>query len=629
MCGITGVISNNATTKAKREENVLKMNSEIYHRGPDDDGFFSDDLCTLAMRRLSIIDLHTGKQPLYSADKRYLIFFNGEIYNYKILSAELSTKGVNLYTQSDTEVIVNLFSFYGKKMLNMLHGMFAFCIYDLVEKKFFFARDRFGEKPFFYYHKGQNLAFSSELPALLKCDLIKPVLNRTRLNQYLALGYLKEPETLLKDIYTIPPGFYMEFDQNTGIHTEAYFYVTYQPDRSIKTLSDASNFIKPYFEQAVEKQLVSDVPIGAFLSGGIDSSSIVAVMKKYAKEPFQTFTVRFKNTAYDESPIAREVATKIGTIHNEIIVENNGFTEGHFWHILKHVGHPFPDSSAIPTDLVTKEIAKHVKVALSGDGGDEVFGGYTLFDWIPRIAKAKSIPAWLNNFLQNAIGTINSKLIDNNQLRQLGKMLEISKLPIDKIIQETQALFSSNELLNLSKQQDQISKFSEYDESCSILRNTMLYRVKYDLPLDMLIKVDRMSMANSLEVRSPFLDPVLFEASCKLPDEFLRNKGLGKLVIREMMKDALPSSVFNHPKSGFSIPLHEFKNDEFKRLAIDLLNQPFMYELFHKTELDKIIKLGLESNKDTYRGSIYRVTHQLWSLMMLSGWIKLYRVKVE
>ncbi len=629
MCGITGVISNNATKKAKREENVLKMNSEIYHRGPDDDGFFSDDICTLAMRRLSIIDLHAGKQPLYSADKRYLIFFNGEIYNYKILSAELSEKGVNLYTQSDTEVIVNLFSFYGKKMLNMLHGMFAFCIYDLVEKKFFFARDRFGEKPFFYYHKGQNLVFSSELSALLKCDFIKPVLNKTRLNHYLALGYLKEPETLLKDIYTIPPGYYMEFDPNTGIHTEPYFSVAYQPDKSIKTLSDASNFIKPYFEQAVEKQLVSDVPIGAFLSGGIDSSSVVAVMKKYAKIPFQTFTVRFKNTLYDESPIAREVATKIGTIHNEIIVENNGFTEAQFWHILKHVGQPFPDSSAIPTDFVTKEISKHVKVALSGDGGDEIFGGYPLFDWIPRIAKAKSIPTWLNNSLQNIIGTINSKLIDNNKLRQLGKMLEISKLPIDKIIQEAQSLFTSNELLNLSKQQDLISEFSEYEEIFSILRNSMLYRIKYDLPLDMLIKVDRMSMANSLEVRSPFLDPVLFEASCKLPDQFLRNKGIGKLVIREMMKNELPSSVFTHPKSGFSIPLHDFKNEEFKRLAIDLLNQPVMYELFYKSELEKILKLGLESNKDSSRGSIYRVTHQLWCLMMLSGWIKYFEVEIE
>ncbi len=628
MCGITGVISDKIL-KSKREYCVQQMSSTIYHRGPDDDGFFSDDLCTLSMRRLSIIDLNTGKQPLYSADKRYLIFFNGEIYNYKLLSQDLEKQGISLYTQSDTEVIVNLFSLYGKKMLNMLHGMFAFCIYDLKEKKFFFARDRFGEKPFFYYYYDQQLTFSSELSALFTCDHIKAVLNKTKLNHYLALGYVKEPETLVKNVFTIPPGYYMEFDLKRGIHTEAFFSVSYKPDLSIKTLSDAANFIKPYFEQAVEKQLVSDVPVGAFLSGGIDSSSVVATMKKYAKEPFQTFTVRFKNAAYDESPIAREVAKKIGTKHNEIIVENNGFSEELFWRILKHVGHPFPDSSAIPTDLVTKEIAKHVKVALSGDGGDEVFGGYTLFDWVPKIARAKLIPGVINDLLQGMIQVVNSNVIDNNKLRQLKKMLEISKLPIDKIIQETQSLFTTKEITNISKQKDQISLFSEYDEKFSILRNTMLYRVKYDLPLDMLIKVDRMSMANSLEVRSPFLDPILFEASCKLPDRFLRNKGVGKLVIREMMKDELPQSVFNHPKSGFSIPLHDFKNEEFKRLANDLLSQPYMLQLFHENELDRIKKLGLENEKDSSSGSVYRVTHQLWSLMMLSGWIKFFSIEIE
>jgi asparagine synthase (glutamine-hydrolysing) len=421
----------------------------------------------------------------------------------------------------------------------------------------------------------------------------------------------------------------MEFDPMRGIHTEAFFSISYKPDYSIKTLSDAVNFIKPYFEQAVEKQLVSDVPVGAFLSGGIDSSSVVATMKKYAKEPFQTFTVRFKNAAYDESPIAREVAKKIGTKHNEIIVENNGFSEELFWRILKHVGHPFPDSSAIPTDLVTKEIAKHVKVALSGDGGDEVFGGYTVFDWVPKIARAKLIPGVINDLLQGMIQVVNSNAIDNNKLRQLKKMLEISKLPIDKIIQETQSLFTTNEIADISKQKDQISLFSEYDEKFSILRNTMLYRVKYDLPLDMLIKVDRMSMANSLEVRSPFLDPILFEASCKLPDQFLRNKGVGKLVIREMMKDELPQSVFNHPKSGFSIPLHDFMNDDFKKLSNHLLNQPYMYELFQKDKLERILKLGTESYKDSSSGSIYRVTHQLWSLMMLSGWIKYFKIQID
>lgn len=626
MCGIVGVI--NPGHKTSNDLAVHKMNKAIYHRGPDEDGFYSDDFCSLSMRRLAIIDIKSGQQPLYSNCGKYLIFFNGEIYNYLELRNLLLSLNYYFKTHSDTEVIVNLYKHFGKEMLNKLQGMFAFCIYDLEEKKIFFARDRFGEKPFFYYHKNGILAFSSELPSLLKSDFIKPILNKCKLNHYLSLGYVKEPETLLKDIFTIPPGHWMDYDHNSGIRIESFFSIVYQPDSSIKTIEDASNFIKPYFEKAIEKQLVSDVPIGAFLSGGIDSSSIVAVMKKYSKKPFQTFTVKFNNTSYDESSIAREVANKIGTLHNEIIVDNNGFTTESFWRILEHVGHPFPDSSAIPTDLITKEIAKHVKVAISGDGGDEVFGGYTLFDWIPKIVSTKAVPIWLNNLLQDTLRIINSNFIDSNKLRQIVKMLEISKLPIDKIIQETQSLITTKELKQLSKQLDSISRFSEYNQNFSILRNSMLYRIKYDLPLDMLIKVDRMSMANSLEVRSPFLDPLLFDASCKLPDHFLRNKGIGKLVIREMMKNELPESVFNHPKSGFSIPLHDFKNDEFKKLAHELLSEDYMYELFNKNELDKILKLGLDSNKDSSSGSVYRLTHQLWCLMMLSGWIKLYNVEL-
>lgn len=628
MCGIVGIISRKIS-RVERESLVNNMNQAIFHRGPDEFGNYSDEHCSLAMRRLSIIDLGKGSQPIFSWDRRYLIFFNGEIYNYQDLKVDLQENGVVFSTNSDTEVVVNLFSLYGMKMINKLQGMFAFCIYDLKEVKFYFGRDRFGEKPFFYFFNQNKFVFSSELKSILESKLISPKLNMEVLDDYLSQGYVKDPNTLYRDIFSLPPGNYLEFDFDNGIKSDSYFSIKYQPDYSIKNISEASEFIKPFFEKAVQKQLISDVPVGAFLSGGIDSSSVVAMMKKYSTKTLQTFTVKFKNAKYDESSIAKEVATSLGTKHTEILVEDSGFKEDLFWRILNHVGVPFPDSSALPTDFVTSEISKHVKVAVSGDGGDEVFGGYTVFDWVQQINKTKYIPQQIRELLQVIVSQTNKRIFENNKLRQLVKLLEISKLPLNSIIQETQALFSINEILALRSSKPKLSSFSEFDKELSVLRNSMLFRIKYDLCLDMLVKVDRMSMANSLEVRSPFLDPDLFEASCKLPDQFLRHGGKGKLVIREMMKNELPISVFEHPKSGFSIPLHDFKNETFKNLAIQLIGEPYMDELFNRNELRSILERGLSARSDNSDASVYRATHQLWSLMMLSGWIKLYNVSIE
>lgn len=625
MCGICGVISEEA--REVREVQVLNMNRAIYHRGPDEDGFFSNDKCTLGMRRLSIIDLNTGKQPLYSDCGRYLIFFNGEIYNYKELKDCLLELACVFKSNSDTEVVVNLFKYFGKTMLSKLKGMFAFCIYDIQDESYFFARDRFGEKPFYYYSENGIFIFSSEIRSLLSSDAFIPVLNKSKLKSYLRMGYVDEPGTLIRDVFTLPPGCYLELSKDRQISIESYFSWSYKPDNSIRTIEDAATFIKPVFDAAVKRQLVSDVPIGAFLSGGVDSSTIVATMAKLSDRPIKTFTVKFKTKGYDESKIARIVSERFKTDHNEIIVENNQFDESHFWRIIDHVGLPFPDSSAIPSDMVTNIISKHVKVALSGDGGDEVFGGYTVFDWLSKINKFSKIPKEMRDVSVFALSIAN-RAINSNHIRQFEKVLNISKLPLEHAIRETHALFDLDEVDKLLIEKQDHYLFDQFDINDSLLRNSMRYRIKYDLPLDMLTKVDRMSMANSLEVRSPFLDSDLFDASCLLPDQFIRHKGLGKLVIRKMMNEILPVEVFNHPKSGFSIPLHDFKNDNFKLLARELIFAPFMFELFSKESLQNIFYLGLNDAKDNGKGSVYRKTHQLWSLMMLSGWIKRFGVQV-
>lgn len=624
MCGICGIISS-TSKEFVRNQRVKLMNKSIYHRGPDDDGFFSDSYCTLAMRRLSIIDLDTGKQPLYSNCGEYLIFFNGEIYNYRELKEELLNEGYTFKSNSDTEVVVNMFKHYGKSMLLRLKGMFAFCIYHIATKKFFFARDRFGEKPFFYTQNEMGFVFSSELGALLSYAMSPLKFNHGKLLEYLSAGYVKEPNTLVQGVYSLQPGYYLELDENQKISSKPYFEVKYTIDNKIKDIYDAADLVKPYFQNAVSRQMISDVPIGAFLSGGIDSSSIVAIMSLFSKKPVSTFTVKFKTAGYDESQIASLVAKKFNTDHHEITVENNNFSEDGFWRILRHVGHPFPDSSAIPTDIVSSEISKYVKVALSGDGGDEVFGGYTVFDWYSKIYSIRKIPSIIRNSSHEILQLVNKKL-NSNKIRQLTKALNIASLPFEEGFHETHALFDSKEVKQLFDSNEIIR--SDYNDQPSLLRSMMLYRIKYNLPLDMLVKVDRMSMANSLEVRAPFLDPDLFDISCTIPDQFLRGGGLGKLVVRKMMEHDLPDEVFNHPKSGFSIPLHDFENEEFKQLASQLMSESAMKELFNKIKLNQILQIGLSSKTNDSAGSVYRKTHQLWSLMMLSGWIKMYKIEL-
>lgn len=627
MCGICGIISSGE--EVARKESVQAMNQAIFHRGPDQEGFYSDQNCTLAMRRLSIIDLHTGEQPIYSNTRRSLIFFNGEIYNYRELKEGLIAKGYSFITTSDTEVIINLYEYYGTEMLLMLKGMFAFCIYDMEKKSYLFARDRFGEKPFFYHHCRGEFSFSSELNSLLSNKNVPRKLNESQVSVYLRRSFVPEPDTLFEGIKILPAGHYLLLAKDK-ISIQPYFTIEYKPDSAIKTLEEAASFLKPYLTKAVQRQMVSDVPIGAFLSGGIDSSTVVAMMQKFSDRPIKTFNVKFQTEGYDESKIARKVAEKVGTEHHEIVVENNGFSKDQFWRILEHVGVPFPDSSAIPTDIVTHIISKHVKVALSGDGGDELFAGYTMFDWFSSINKLKKIPQPLRRAASFSLQASGRVGLGNNFTRRVGKALEISEMDSLGLLEEIHALFDRKEtaaVYGLKAGWGDETTASEWNE-WSDLRKAMYYRVKYDLTLDMLIKVDRMSMSNSLEVRNPFLDPDLFEASTQLPDQFLRAKGAGKLVIRKIMENELPEEVFNHPKSGFSIPLHSFKNKEFRELAQELLEAPYMKEIFHADVINEILSIGLNEMKDSATGSIYRKTHQLWSLMMFSGWIKMYNVEL-
>ena len=636
MCGICGIIDLQQKKSGDwRDRQVEKMNARIRHRGPDEGSQKSFGQATLAMRRLSIIDLHTGSQPIFNETKDICVFFNGEVYNYLELLEGLEKQGHQFSTQSDTETLVHLYEAKGDEMTDDLRGMYAFCIYDQPKARYFFARDRFGEKPFFYHFKDGVFSYSSELASLLENEDIPRKLNKEAFHYFLKAGMVPEPLTLFQDIHILPAGHQLVLDQN-GVQVHKYFEIDYKEDTNLKTEADAVEYLRPLLEQAVKRQMRSDVPLGAFLSGGVDSSTVVAMLAKFAPKKVNTFTVKFEDSSYDESPIAREVADYVGANHHEIMVPNADFDESLFWMILDHTGVPFTDTSAIPSYLITKEIRKHVTVALSGDGGDELFAGYPIFQWWEKIHRLKKVPAPLRS-MGLGMTNIGAKLpgVKNLSLvRQLSKALDISFQPSEVIPYYIQELLDDTSISKMYANgtipdYQLLKAFWGPAQKWSPLRQIMYFRLKYNLPLNMLVKVDRMSMANSLEVRAPFLDPDLFEASTRIPDRFLIKDGVGKHIVRKIMENDLPDSVFNHPKMGFAIPMHKYQNEAYRSLADRLIRKDHpLAELLSMEEIEQLKYVGFVSQKDTAKLSVYKANLRLWALMALFGWFDHFKVSL-
>ncbi|MEM1318944.1 MAG: asparagine synthase (glutamine-hydrolyzing) [Bacteroidota bacterium] len=637
MCGICGIIDlQQQLPPQERQQRVQRMNEALWHRGPDEAGHFDDAYCHLAMRRLSIIDLAGGQQPQFSESGQIGVFQNGEIYNYQELRSELIDQGLRFQTQSDTEVLAQLYQAYGLQMLPRLKGMFSLCLFDRQQQKFILARDRFGEKPLYYHWHNGLLSYSSEIKSLLENPALPRRLNPEALPYYLRTSLVPEPITLLQGIQSLPPGHYLELAPGQ-FTIKPYFRPRYTVNPAIRSEAEAIELVRPHLLKAVQRQRVSDVPIGAFLSGGIDSSTVVALLQQQSDRPIKTFNVRFEDQAYDESPIARRVAEHCGTDHHEIVVPNYDFSEDIFWTIIDHVGLPFRDSSAIPSFLITQAIRKEVKVALSGDGGDELFGGYALFQWYQRIRALQQRVAepvlraahWGLQLAQRTPG-----LSGVSKLRQLGRGVGTSLEAWDEIPIALNEMFSYEAISKLLGTKDQrpdltlLKTYPEEAQGWSPLRKIMHYRMVHTLPANMLIKVDRMSMANSLEVRAPFLDPDLFEVSAQLPDEWLIHKGAGKYLIRKIMEKDLPQEVFTHPKTGFSIPLYNYQNKAFKKLARRLLfDENPLPDLFPKPQLEAIYHRGINTRQDTAQISVFQSAHQLWMMMQLLGWAERFKVE--
>ncbi|MEL7424175.1 MAG: asparagine synthase (glutamine-hydrolyzing) [Bacteroidota bacterium] len=633
MCGICGIVNfTNPAPKEQRQSIVAAMNQAMLHRGPDEGGTHSDTFLTIGMRRLSIIDLEGGSQPLHSADGNLIVIQNGEIYNYRELRADLEQRGHSFQTQSDTEVLLVMYREYGTDMLSKLRGMFAFCLYDRVAQQVFVARDRFGEKPLFYHSHNGRLSFASELNALLQDPAIDRRLNYSALPYYLRTSLVPEPNTFLFDVQSLSPGHFLTFSRQ-GLRIQPYFTLDYAEARQFSSEDEAVAYIRPLLEQAVRRQTVSDVPLGAFLSGGIDSSTVVALLQQQSTQQIKTFTVRFEEAAFDESPIARQVAEYCGTDHHEITIPNYDFEPDIFWMIIQQVGQPFRDSSAIPSYFITREIRKHVKVALSGDGGDELFGGYALFQWYQQILQLRKIPRPVrqlgSGFLDGL--TLLPGLNTASTLRKVRRVLKTSNLEAKDVPLALNEFYSGSVVDEVLGSQHHYQDLKTYPSQTapSSLREIMHYRTAHTLPTNMLVKVDRMSMANSLEVRAPFLDPDLFAAAAQLPDDLLIRGGKGKYLLRKMMRKDLPASVFDHPKQGFAIPLYKYQNEAFAALANDLLLDNNPWEgFFPRPFLERALNLGLKHRRNTARLSVFQSAHRLWMLMQLLGWARFYKVKL-
>lgn len=622
MCGINGMYYY-TTTKHNREHicSILsQMNNRIVHRGPDDDGIFIQDGVGLGMRRLSIIDLDTGKQPIFNENGSLVIVFNGEIYNYKSLKQDLMSKGHIFSTTSDTEVVLHCYEEYGINSFNMLKGMFAFAIYDIPRKKLTVVRDRVGEKPLYYYSNSNVFLFASELKSIISTGLINKTINNMALNQYLMLTYIPAPLTIFKDVYKLLPGHYIELDENKKVKIVKYWDVEYSDKLLLDSYDECKQKLRNTLFNAVEECLVSDVPIGAFLSGGIDSTIITGIASKISNGPIDTFTIGYRDKRYDESHRAKLTSELHNTNHHvyfldyeEVLPELNK--------IVENIDEPFADSSYIPTYMVSKYARKYVKTVLTGDSGDELFGGYSKYLIGYYSDKYNKIPKWIR---KNFINVTANSLPENTSLvRKVRKVIDNSEKEIFEQRRDLMFIgFKQSELQQLlnskyidSKSMELISNYYNSQILTSDELSKALYTdLKVVLEGDMLPKVDRASMLSSLETRVPMLQKDVIELAAKIPSKYKISSKNTKIILKDTFSDLIPKELLNASKKGFEVPIGAWLKNELKEELTMLMNKEFIEEqgIFNFSYIQEIM--------DEFQRGYKNHSSQLWTIYVFQKW---------
>lgn len=625
MCGINGYMQYNSELSSEQIYSLIGlMNKEIVHRGPDDDGVFIHSNAGLGMRRLSIIDLATGKQPIYNERKDLVIVCNGEIYNYISLKRDLLQKGHVFSTATDTEVILHCFEEYGTNGINLLKGMFAFAIYDIENNKLILARDRVGEKPLYYFKDENKILFASELKSMLSTGIIRRAICKKALHQYLQLTYISAPLTIFESIYKLLPGHYIEVDSNGTLNMQQYWDICYRESELITDYEQCKAELRSTLFNAVEECMVADVPIGAFLSGGIDSTTIVGIMSRISPKPIDTFTIGYKNKAYDESERARAAALMHNTNHHIHYLEyNDALPE--LDKMLNNIDEPFGDSSYIPTYMVSKYSKQFVKTVLTGDAGDELFGGYNKYLIGYYSEKYSKIPKWVREeIIKKAVYSLPDKSSLSRKVRKVIKNA-------DKDIYEQRINlmclgFQSEELVPLlntnwydSGSLDFIYEYYIRDDDFQNELSRVLYTdLKVVLEGDMLAKVDRASMLTSLETRVPMLHKDVIELAARIPSQYKIDLNNTKIILKETFADLIPKQLLNAKKKGFGVPIGSWFRDELRDDLVDSLNIESIRSqgIFNYEYLRQILDEHLSFRKNR--------SNELWLLYVFQKWYKNY-----
>jgi asparagine synthase (glutamine-hydrolysing) len=610
MCGIAGFAGWEPTD---RKETLRRMCDAIVHRGPDAEGLDWSRAAALGMRRLSIIDVSGGSQPVENEDGSIVVVFNGEIYNFQEIRQRLVSRGHVFRTRSDTEVLVHLYEERGDALVTELRGMFAFALWDEKRQRLLLARDRLGKKPLYYRAVDGGLAFASELKSLTAAGLTNEAPDRASIARYLALGYVPDPWTIYPSVLKLRPAHILTWSRAGGIRVDRYWMPPAQADQTVDAVT-AAREVRRLLEEAVRYRLVSDVPVGAFLSGGIDSAAVVAEMVRQSSGPVDTYTIGFADPTFNEAPAAAATAKALGTRHHELIVEPD--VDELFETVACAFDEPFADSSAIPTLLVSQLAACDLKVVLSGDGGDELFGGYTRYVDYAR----RAIP--LPRVVRSAVRSVARLLPQHAYAR--ARLIELGSTDVGRYTGMVANLLDVRDgggaapavAAEIEWEALLAGPFSETAARDPIGRLLHVDLLTY-LPGDILTKVDRMSMACSLETRSPLLDHELVEFAMRIPTG-LRIKGHErKITLRDAVRDLLPEEIFSRPKSGFGLPLSNWLRGPLAhRLEALTRNDSALTEYVHPPAVRRLAAEHRTGRRDH--------SPMLWKLIVLDIWLSRY-----
>lgn len=612
MCGFVGVFNHRPSSETAAQEELIKqMNEMIVHRGPDDDGYYHDEHVGFGFRRLSIIDVENGGQPLSYEDDSYWIIFNGEIYNYIELKDELISKGYEFKTDSDTEVLLATYRHYKQEAASKLRGMFAFLIWDKKEQLLYGARDPFGIKPLYFAKTDGHVYFASERKSLMAVDADLE-LNEKALQQYTSFQFVPEPETLDKKVQKVEPGHQFTVRPGEDIQFKTYWKVQFKPvqteeDKLVQEVRDA-------IFDSVKVHMRSDVPVGSFLSGGIDSSFIVSVAKQFHPN-LKTFSVGFEHEGFSEVDVAKETADRVGVENFSAIISPEEYMN-ELPKIVWHLDDPLADPAAIPLYFVAKEAKKQVTVVLSGEGADELFGGYNIYREPLSLKPFERIPSPLKKMLLYVASAMPEGMKGKSFLMRGCTPLEERYIGNAKIFEEGMKSKLLRQYDSNLSYCDVTKPYFEESKSYSEINKMQYVDIHTWMRGDILLKADKMTMANSLELRVPFLDKVVFEAASKIPEELKTKNGTTKYLLRKAAEGIVPDHVLNRKKLGFPVPIRHWLKNEMHDWAVNIIKESETDAYIHKDYVLQLLEDHCANKADNSR--------KIWTVLIFMIWHSIF-----